>query len=122
MTRARTTLRADPRSARAARRFVTSTLTRWKCQHVADMVALLTSELVTNAVVHARSGVRLTLVLGRAAVRVEVADDAPGRPVLRRAGPESLSGRGLTLLDAIADRWGVEHATPGKSVWFEVRR
>lgn len=122
MTRARTTLRADPRSAGAARRFVTSTLARWKCQHVADMVALLTSELVTNAVVHARSGVRLTVSLGAAAVRVEVADDAPGRPVVRRAGPESLHGRGLTLVDAVADRWGVDHAPPGKSIWFEVRR
>lgn len=86
------------------------------------MVALLTSELVTNAVVHARSDVEVTVSLGARAVRVEVADDGPGRPAVRRAGPDSPSGRGLTLVDAVADRWGVDHAAPGKSIWFEVRR
>lgn len=114
------TLRADPRSARAARRFVSATLGRWKCDHVVDMVSLLTSELVANAVLHAGSPVVVTVTLSPTAVRVDVADTGPGRPERRNVPVQSTSGRGLALVDSMAARWGVAESRPGKSVWFEV--
>jgi anti-sigma regulatory factor (Ser/Thr protein kinase) len=87
---------------------------------------LLVSELVTNAVVHAHSRARVVIVTGndRADVRIEVHDDAREPPRMGGFDPDALSGRGLALVDAMSDRWGVEPSGPthpGKRVWFELR-
>lgn len=89
-------------------------------QSLCDDALLLTSELVTNAVLHARTGVELSVVTGDHGIHVEVADDDPGLPRQRRAGLEGLGGRGLALVAALAGDWGVRLAPPGKVVWFDL--
>jgi anti-sigma regulatory factor (Ser/Thr protein kinase) len=99
---------------------VSETLSRWSCEHVADDVALLVSELVTNSVVHARSDVRLMLWRTGSGIRVEIIDRNPGPVELRPFEPEALGGRGLRLVEALSRDWGVRPAQPGKAVWFEL--
>lgn len=88
---------------------------------VLDIARLLVSELVTNAVIHGRSSPRLdvdTAVSG--ALYVGVGDDDSRYPAVQDDDDDSLSGRGLRLLDALASRWGVRPDPPGKVVWFEL--
>ena len=84
-------------------------------------VALLTTELVTNAVLHAHSVVDLDLYLYDDGVCVTVVDYGPGTPEIR-APDERGGGYGLRLVDNVATRWGHERVNPrGKRVWFELR-
>ena len=87
-----------------------------------DTVVLLVSEVVTNAVLHARSDVFLTVSDEGETARVEVRDSSPTPPRVHRFAVESATGRGLRLLDQLALRWGAEGADEGrgKTVWFEV--
>lgn len=113
-------LPAHPTSSRAARRFVTRALTAWGCEAAVEDASLLVSELVTNAIVHARTPVDLIVRHSRRSIRVEVYDDGDGVPEPRFAPPDAPDGRGLGLVQVVAMRWGVEDRPPGKSVWFEV--
>jgi len=92
----------------------------WQCDDAINDAELLVSELVTNAVLHARSETRVTIEHAGATVRISVHDTSPTQPRLRELGPESVTGRGLLLVDRIARRWGVDSDGDGKSVWFEV--
>ena len=87
-----------------------------------DTVVLLVSEVVTNAVLHARSDVILTVSDHGETARVEVRDSSPMPPRLHRFAVESATGRGLRLLDQLALRWGADQVAEGlgKTVWFEV--
>lgn len=87
---------------------------------VAETVELLTSEVVTNAIVHANAAPSLVVRLGRGRVRVEVHDQHGDVPVHRRPDPLASSGRGMEIVDQLAREWGVEHVPNGKRVWFEV--
>lgn len=88
---------------------------------VLDSVELLTSEVVTNAMIHARSPAELVVRTDETCIRVEIIDDDPSEPRVRYADELSLSGRGLFIVDAVASDWGVEHLDRGgKRVWFEV--
>ena len=91
-----------------------------------DSGALLTSEIVSNAVRHAAGvlAIRLDRCLADGVVRVTVEDPNTNHPVLRNAGAESMGGRGLMLVEALAARWGSGPTERGKVVWFEfpVRR
>lgn len=89
---------------------------------VLDVATLLTSELVTNAVVHVGGAITLRARLGAERIRVEVGDRTRARPRLRRAGAAASGGRGLTLLSSLSQRWGVLDAgePTGKVVWFEL--
>jgi anti-sigma regulatory factor (Ser/Thr protein kinase) len=89
-------------------------------QDVVETVELLTSEVVTNAIVHARAAPELVVRLSGARVRIEVHDASPAVPVRRLAGPYAASGRGIAIVDGLAGNWGVEHVPDGKRVWFEV--
>lgn len=96
-------------------------LHRARVHHVDDIVVLLANELVTNAIVHARSPVELTVELIQGGVRVEVTDTSPASPSRRVAGRLATSGRGLELVETMATAWGVEQLNGnGKCVWFEV--
>lgn len=88
-----------------------------RCQQIAE---LMVSELVTNALVHARSSARLWITLADGTARVEVTDDGPGEPALKEPGPDG--GYGLWLTDTLARSWGVIHrdGSPDKTVWFTV--
>jgi anti-sigma regulatory factor (Ser/Thr protein kinase) len=86
---------------------------------VADAVLLLTSELVTNAVLHAGSDVSLIVRCEDRTVRVEIEDHSTELPVPGRS-PDASAGRGLMLVDVMSGRWGIERRPMGKTVWFEV--
>jgi anti-sigma regulatory factor (Ser/Thr protein kinase) len=87
---------------------------------VVETAELLTSEVVTNAIVHAASGPDLVVRIARSRVRVEVQDTSPSVPARQYAGPLSTSGRGMAIVDDLAKDWGVEHVPEGKRVWFEL--
>lgn len=85
-----------------------------------DVVMLLATELVTNAVLHARSPIDLEIHCSPRAIRIEVADRSRLAPQARSYGPEAATGRGLALIEAMATDWGMEPRDDGKVVWFEV--
>ena len=85
-----------------------------------DAVVLLTDELVTNAVVHAHSSLRLQLRGTPAFLRVAVTDESPRLPAPRNQEPLAEGGRGLRLVELLASRWGVDPLPLGKRIWFEV--
>jgi len=98
-------------------------MTRRVGDHVVDTVELLTSELVTNAVIHARCAPELLVRLGDKAVRIEVCDGDANAPTRRPPDVEAASGRGIAIVEELATTWGVEHIPDdGKRVWFEVTR
>ncbi|MEA2828867.1 MAG: hypothetical protein QOG43_3306 [Actinomycetota bacterium] len=109
-------------SARQARRFVDETLRRWDCDELLDTVELLVSELVTNAVIHARSHVDVSVQLLSDRVRIEVADQSQDGIRRRELTAEGSSGRGISMVESLATAWGVTSNRQGKAVWFEVAR
>jgi anti-sigma regulatory factor (Ser/Thr protein kinase) len=129
-TAIRVTVQLDPvgEAARESRRVVESVLAAWGDDQEAVQVAvLLTSEVVTNAVVHASpyaadGRVGLTVEGDTELARVEVTDGYGGLPFVRRGGMGRTSGRGVQLLDLLAARWGVTPDGAGKTVWFEIAR
>jgi anti-sigma regulatory factor (Ser/Thr protein kinase) len=108
----------DPGSARAARRFVATVLVDVETD--VGLVALLVSELVSNVVLHAHTPLEVSLRTRGNCVRVTVTDQSPIIPAMKRYAPDSVTGRGLTMVDVAADRWGIEEQADGKAVWFEV--
>ncbi|HEX3947646.1 MAG TPA: ATP-binding SpoIIE family protein phosphatase [Acidimicrobiales bacterium] len=107
-------------SATAARRWLAEQLDDLPGELV-DTATFLTSELVTNAVLHAGTDVVVSLHRGEERVRVDVADGDPGEPILKGYGPDAATGRGLTLFDRLASAWGTRPIIPsGKIVWFEL--
>ncbi|WP_229873916.1 SpoIIE family protein phosphatase [Streptomyces cirratus] len=119
----------DPlgRSVAAARAFVRDTLQGWGFADIIDDAVVLTSELVTNAVVHAGTRAEVLCLRTEDGVRIEVADRYPERELpLRHPGerpyadPDRENGRGLMLCAALATRWGVEYTATNKHVWFRL--
>ncbi len=113
-------LPARAASARAARGWVLARLSELGLEQLCEAVELLVSEVVTNAVIHQSSQLRLRLRPDGAGVRVEVLDGSRVLPVHRHYSSTATTGRGLTLLDTVADEWGWDVGTAGKSVWFRV--
>ncbi len=122
MSAAEVALRPEPSSVRAARRYVSDELTSVGLDEAAMTAELLVSELVTNAILHARTPVRVSVGIGDEVVRVEVSDDSPRAPQQRRHSIDSGTGRGLMLVERMATRWGVDVGSAGKVVWFELPR
>ncbi|MFI7876083.1 ATP-binding protein [Streptomyces salinarius] len=122
------TFPCEPSTAEAGRTLVRDALGIWHLDDLADVTALIMSELIANAVTHTTCR-SIRLIVGRPSatrIRVGVVDRAPSRlPVLGRAGHADESGRGLLLIDGVADRWGYDlrgpHRRPwGKEVWAEL--
>ena len=115
-------LTPHPTSVGAARRFVRDVLmSRQVADPVVETVELLTSEVVTNAIVHGRSGPLLAVQVKEGSVRVAVGDVSPEVPVRRLGRLDDPSGRGVIIIDELASAWGFEHEGNGsKRVWFEV--
>jgi two-component sensor histidine kinase len=111
-----------PQSVTAARRFAMDEL-RGVAPDVAEAVGVMVSELTTNAVRHAASGFTVAIDRDADGVRVEVRDTGRGRPVMRSPEANDHTGRGLRIVDAFADEWGITDATrrDGKGVWFALR-
>ncbi|GAA1937229.1 SpoIIE family protein phosphatase [Streptomyces sodiiphilus] len=129
MITARAAATFDPvgRSVATARGFVRDTLQGWGLTDLIDDAVVLTSELVTNAVVHAGTAAEVRCLRDDKGVRIEVVDRHPDRElplaeVTRGITPDTDSegGRGLLLCAAIATRWGVEYTTSDKCVWFRL--
>ncbi|MGH8981084.1 MAG: ATP-binding protein [Acidimicrobiales bacterium] len=112
-------LEPDPGAARTAREWVAATLDGWPVQSV-ETARLLVSELVTNAVLHARTGIALRHRIDGSRVRFEVADGRREGPMPKRYSADSPTGRGLRLIDALSTEWGVTRSADGKVVWFVV--
>ena len=87
---------------------------------VADVAELLVSELVTNAVLHAGTVVRLRILGDGSGVRIEVSDGMEAKPSRRRYSAEAATGRGLGLVEALAADWGTRSDGAGKTVWCTV--
>jgi GAF domain-containing protein/anti-sigma regulatory factor (Ser/Thr protein kinase) len=87
---------------------------------VSGCAALLTSELVTNAVLHAATPMCVTLHILPDRIRVDVADGNPHFPSIKEYGKDAATGRGLTLFNTLASNWGVQAVDGGKIVWFEL--
>lgn len=122
------TFPCEPSTAEIGRKLVRDALGVWHLDDLADVAALIISELTANAVRHTPCH-SIRLIVGRPSatrVRVGVVDRAPSRlPVLGRAGEDDESGRGLLLVDGIADRWGydlhgLDRRPWGKEVWAEL--
>ncbi len=115
------TLHLDPvvGSTTRARHWVASRLSDLPAE-VSECAALLTSELVTNAVLHASTPLSVTLHVLPGRIRVDVADQSPVVPAVKEYGPEASTGRGLTLFNTLASEWGVHSVPGGKIVWFEL--
>jgi anti-sigma regulatory factor (Ser/Thr protein kinase) len=89
---------------------------------IIEVALLLVSELTTNAVVHARGTMRVTVHSDAHWVRIEVEDQGRGRPALRPATQDQPEGRGLRLVDKLATDWGTERRATHKVVWCEIAR
>ena len=108
-------------AARHAREFVTVFLARHGLEELCDAATLVTSELVTNVLVHTDSVPTVRVLVAVDLVRVEVEDACPVLPVAGILDPTAACGRGLVLVDQLTQRWGVTRmAGRGKAVWFEL--
>ncbi|MFF4384907.1 SpoIIE family protein phosphatase [Kitasatospora sp. NPDC001547] len=112
-------LTVDHREVRRARSLVREQLAGWHLEALSDTTELLVSELVTNAVRVARDTVKLQLIRVDKLL-VEVSDDNHNLPSLEPAEQLGETGRGLTLVTKLAERWGTARKAVGKVVWFEL--
>ena len=118
--RAGIVLESESASLAAARSFVSAMLELWGCEDPEEIVPLLTSEIVSNAVRHATGKVSLELaLLNHEELRVQARDESPDAPVVQRSNPGGVGGHGLTIIESLARRWGVERYDDFKVVWFE---
>ena len=117
--RARKRFSCSLESIAGARRFVATALADAGRNEVVEPARLVVSELATNAIKHAGSGFDVEIDIGPI-VRLAVYDEQPGDVLPLALDGISLSGRGLRIVAALADRWGVEAVGAGKRVWWEV--
>nr|WP_030362865.1 SpoIIE family protein phosphatase [Streptomyces alboflavus] len=124
--RAAATFEPLGRSVATARSFVRDTLQGWGFSDIVDDAVVLTSELVTNAVVHAGTAADVLCLRTEDAVRIEVSDHYPEREIPLQSSPATMGspdregGRGLQLCAALATRWGVDYTSTHKQVWFQL--
>src|ERR1044072_5932634 len=119
---ATTLLPGDVTTPAAARRFVRGAPESVGADPVGiETAELLTDELVTNAIVHARCKSYLFIRAAKSVVRVEVTDPDDRLPTMSAPGTDDVSGRGLVIVNGLASAWGVERTKDGgKTVWFEL--
>lgn len=110
----------EARSAGSARRFVADVLAAWDAGNYCDRAELVVSELVTNAILHAHTDVWVRVTLLPEALRIEVADGSPARPLVRHYSRMATTGRGLSLVASVAREWGISPEGEGKVVWAEL--
>ena len=111
---------AELASVGRARRWVRGVLQGWGPDELIDSAILLTSEVVTNALMHGRSGIEVSLGRHGDRVRIAVTDSDQGLIRRRAAAPNSQSGRGVDLVESMSTGWGINRFGSGKQVWFEL--
>ena len=112
---------ATPEHLHAVRTFVALALAYWGMQDVAEDAVLLTNEIVTNAVRHVGTGYRLTVRFDAPSVVIEVFDCSTHLPHRIIASQLAEGGRGLVVVEEVADSWGTRVEESGKTVWFSLR-
>jgi anti-sigma regulatory factor (Ser/Thr protein kinase) len=118
---ARIALARSAASVGKARRFIQARTAAWSIPEPAgSQLVLIGSELVTNAVLHARTELAVTLELRDGRVRIGVKDRSQAPAALRHYQADAMTGRGLGVVAALSDRWGISAAPDGKIVWAEV--
>ena len=115
----------DTQAVATARRYTVALLDRWELAALRPDAELLVSELVTNAVLHGRSVITLTLAVAEGVLEVGVTDRSPTSPDLPLTASipyqwVAEGGRGLHLVDQVADEWGVAAMPDAKQVWFSL--
>ncbi|UUU23527.1 SpoIIE family protein phosphatase [Streptomyces sp. DSM 40750] len=119
-----TIAQAEPERIAGARQQVRELLHDWNCGDQVDSAVLLVSEMLTNVLVHTDADALLVAEMtgdgGKRRMRIEVTDASDDLPHKRHPGELASSGRGLVLMDMLADAWGVDPRGDGKSIWFEL--
>ncbi|MFI6034081.1 SpoIIE family protein phosphatase [Streptomyces sp. NPDC051315] len=119
-----TVAQAEPERVAEARRQVRELLHDWVCDDQVDSAVLLVSEMLTNVLVHTDADALMLAEVtggpGARRMRIEVTDSSDDLPHKRRPGEMASSGRGLVLVELLADEWGVAPRGEGKSIWFEL--
>ena len=113
-----------PESAaiRTARHFTAEFLRAHGLETLTETVVLLVSELVTNAILHGGPGAELRLVIDSSGVRAEVKDTNVAPPAVKHYSELATTGRGMLIVESLAEAWGTQVQPDGKVVWFEVAR
>jgi PAS domain S-box-containing protein len=111
-------LAPHPTSPSAARRHVTQVLEASPLAELVDTASLLVSEVVTNAVLHAATDIELSCIIEQGSLCVEVRDRSTVAPTPRHFDAGAMTGRGLGMVELLADEWGVDTDRRGKTVWF----
>lgn len=111
----------EPESAPAARSFVLSAVNTGH-EDAETRLATVVSELATNAILHARTPFRVRVEQDRTKIRVSVIDQSPAPPTKKSYEPRHPTGRGLLIVESLADRWGISPNKYEKTVWFEIDR
>jgi anti-sigma regulatory factor (Ser/Thr protein kinase) len=92
-------------------------LRSWECDELVDRARLIVSELVANAVLHGSGTLTVALLRSSRSVRLEVCDDGDGPVRVTRGAVDRPAGRGLLIVEGLADGWGVDQGDRGKVVW-----
>jgi anti-sigma regulatory factor (Ser/Thr protein kinase) len=111
---------ASEGSVSAARRFVAAVVSDAPTE-VRDSVSVMVSELSTNALLHASGGFEVAVDRSELTVSVSVIDQGDGTPVLQSPRFSEPHGRGLRIVAALSDEWGVSATSDGKAVWFRMK-
>lgn len=119
-----TVSQTDPRQIRTARHEIRALLHDWQAEDQVDAAILLVSELATNVLVHTDEDAVLTARIlgmpGGRRLRIDVHDRNDDMPHRRTPGEMASGGRGLILIESLADAWGVDPHGDGKAIWFEL--
>lgn len=110
----------QPSSVGEARHLVRDLLVAAERDDLIESAALLVSEVVTNALLHAGTPVDVRATLDEDGLRVEVGDGSPHLPVRRRYATTAGTGRGMMMIEHLVDEWGVSRHQHGKTVWFRL--
>jgi anti-sigma regulatory factor (Ser/Thr protein kinase) len=110
----------EPRSATRARQLTREQLAAFCPEEAIEIAALLVTELVSNAVLHARTDIVLMVDVAPGRVILRVRDGSDVTPVQRGYGMEAATGRGIALVEQLASAWGVDRCEDGKEVWCRI--
>jgi anti-sigma regulatory factor (Ser/Thr protein kinase) len=117
----RTELPASTQAPQLVRGWLRTSLQTWQLDGCGAVTALLATELVSNVVAHVGEPMSVRISRTPEAIRVEIDDPDPSPPLLQHSDLTEDHGRGVFLVDALANRWGsVGHPGDGKTVWFEL--
>jgi len=105
---------------RSAREFAHDAGAGWHLAAASAVLELAVSELVTNAVVHGQGSIRLKLIRRPREVIVEVYDGGAAEPTIQPSSATRFGGRGLRIVESVAEKWGVERSRDGKVVWCSI--